>query len=47
MAVINAIATDYDYRVANFTPCIFKLLQFRVFKIEQEHHFVTQLADIN
>ena len=47
VTVINAVATDDNYRVTNFSPRIFKLLKFRIFEVKQEHHFVAQLADVN
>ena len=47
VAVVNAVATHDNNRVTNLSPGVLEFLQLRVFKIKQEHDFVTQLADIN
>ena len=46
VAVVETISADHDDRVADSTPSLHELTLFRIFEVEQEHHFVAQLAHV-
>ena len=47
MAVVQPVATHHHDRVANLAPRLHKRFRLRVFNVQQEHHFVTQLAHVH
>ncbi len=47
VAVVEAIATDDDDRVADLPPRLHELALLGILEVEQEHHFVTQFAHVD